>query len=85
MYFHQRYTSGGVDTGGTGCKAPAGSGSSCTGGYCTNICFAGSGKTTVAGLGNIVADNIRMTSHSQLAMDLNPAAYLSVLKIGLLR
>jgi len=85
MYFHQCHTSGGLDTGGTGCTASNGSGSTCTGGYCTNVYFAGTSKTTAAGLGNIVADNIRMTQNSQLTMDLNPAAYLSVLKIGLLR
>jgi hypothetical protein len=60
----------------------------CTGGtvaYCTNVWFSGSSSTVAAGLGNIIADNIRMTQNSKLTMDLNPAAYLSVLKIGLLR
>ena len=76
LYFHQCKTTGGVDTGGTGCSPSA---------WNTVLYLSGSSATNAVGLGNIMADMIRMTQNAALTMNLNPAAFNSLLKVAILR
>jgi Flp pilus assembly protein TadG len=75
MYFHQCVTSG-SDTG-AGCSAASA--------YNDKVTLGGNSGSGTYVLGQIVADQVKLTGTSGLTMDLNPSTVFSILKASLLQ
>jgi hypothetical protein len=76
MYFHQCKTTGGVDTGGTGCTTSA---------FTDQLTIGGNSSGTSYVLGDVIVDQLQLNGTSGLTMDLNPSSIFVVFKASLLQ